>query len=559
MVTAAWRFCGAAKDRGRQRVSDRMTWTFAGALCAAILASCASGTSTTPKRADAARVSPVPCDQLPFLRLGHLAVTEARLFEPATVPHYASREVDEGTMRLPATCRIHGVSRPTADSEIRFEVVVPVGDAWNGRYEQVGNGAFAGRIPEEDILESVALGFAAAATDDGHEAGPADASWALGHPEKVVDFGYRAVKETHDAARAILLALTGRAPKYSYFSGCSDGGREALMEAQRFPDDFDGIVAGAPAIPTTRVLLGFAWDVLALEETPGSYIPRTKLETIEAAALAACGDEDGVIGDPRSCHFDPSSLECSGVDSPRCLTRAQVAALRKIYGGARTRTGEAIEPGYEPGGEAEPHGPQPDGWSFWISGGAPGPAGATGQYRLARSFFESMVFEVPGYDLHRLDFDRDVVTTDAKLASILNPDDPDLFPFARRGGKLIHYHGWVDAVIPPRDSVAYHDRVTARIGDAGRFYRLFMAPGMTHCYGGRGPNVLATRDAIVAWVERGVPPDRLLATKYVEDNPSKAIVRTRPLCPYPQRAEWNGHGDRRSADSFDCAAERLPR
>jgi feruloyl esterase len=523
------------------------------------------GSMGMPSGCRAERAAPAPgaapstsaptmtCEGLTSLQVPHVVLTDARIIAASTPPRSGPSGLDEGSFRLPAYCRIKGSSHPTADSDIRFEIAIPVGDAWNGRFEQVGNGAFAGRIPEGDMFEPLAAGYATAGTDDGHEAGPADASWAIGHPEKVIDYGYRAVKETRDAAIAVVRAYTGRAPRYSYFSGCSDGGREALTEAQRHPDDFDGIVAGAPTIPTTHVLFGFAWNFLALVESPASYIPRAKLPAIEAAALAACGDEDGVVQDPPSCRFDPSVLRCKGPDAPSCLTDAQLTALRKIYAGASDpHTGAAIEPGFEPGGEGEPAGPEPDGWAAWIVGSAPGAAGASGQYRLASAFFASMVFERPGYDLRRLDLSRDVGATDAKLASILNPENPDLGAFAKRGGKLIHYHGWLDPVLPPRDSIAYHDRVEQRMGDPRAFYRLFLAPGMLHCYGGRGPNFLDTRAAITAWVERGEAPDRLLATKYVDDTPVKPVQQTRPLCPYPERARWDGHGDRRLADSHVC-------
>ncbi|HEY3820065.1 MAG TPA: tannase/feruloyl esterase family alpha/beta hydrolase [Polyangiaceae bacterium] len=505
----------------------------------------------------ATALEPVRCEDLTRLRLPHVTVTETRLVEASDFANPGPSGAERPPLRLPRHCRVLGVSRPTADSEIRFEVAIPEGEAWNGRYEQVGNGAFAGKIHEGDVFVPLAAGFAAAGTDDGHEAGPADASWALGHPEKVIDFGYRAVKETHDAARAIIEAHTGRAPRFSYFSGCSTGGREALIQAQRYPDDFDGIVAGAPTVAFTHVLLGFAWNVQALEATPASYIPRAKLEAIEAAALAACGDEDGVVEDPLACRFDPASLRCKGADTPKCLTDAQVTALRKIYAGPRNpRTGELLEPGFEPGAEAEPHGPEPDGWSFWIAGGAPGAAGKTGEYLLGQTFFASMVFGDPKYDLRRLDFDGDVATTDARISAIVDPAATDLGAFARHGGKLIHYQGWEDAVLAPRGSVAYHERVQAKMGDTSAFYRLFMAPGMLHCEGGRGPNVLATRDAITAWVEHGTPPARLLATKFVDDNPGNSVVRTRPLCPFPQQATWTGTGDRQRAESYVCSPPR---
>jgi feruloyl esterase len=521
----------SCRDRGRQNETGQIR-----------------AVSAAPTAVQPAPATPVRCEDLRGLRLPHVSVTDARVVA-ATVPPYP------GAPSLPAYCRVLGASHPTADSDIRFEVAIPLGDAWDGRYEQVGNGAFAGRIPEGDILDALATGAAAAGTDDGHQAGPADASWALGHPEKLVDFGYRAVKETHDAAVAIVRANRGQAPRHSYFTGCSDGGREALMEAQRFPEDFDGIVAAAPAIFTTHVLFGFAWNARALDETPASYIPRAKLEAIETAALAACGgDEDGVIDDPPACRFDPAVLRCAGADRADCLTEPQIVALRKIYGGARNpRTGEPIEPGFEPGAESEPHGDEPDGWSFWIAGGAPGAAGNTGDYRLSRSFFAFMVFDDPAYDLHRVNFDGDVVIADARVAAILNPDSPDLRAFEKRGGKLIHHHGWEDAVLPPRDSIAYFERVRATMGDTSGFYRLFMAPGMLHCEGGRGPNVLASRGAIRAWVEQGTPPERLIATKFVHDSPAKDVVRARPLCPYPQRAVYAGTGDRALEASYACS------
>jgi feruloyl esterase len=494
----------------------------------------------------------MPCEDLPSLRLPHVTVTEARLV--------AAGSPKPGAPNVPAHCRVLGVSRPVPDSEIGFEVVIPVGDAWNGRYQQVGNGAFGGRLPEGDILDALADGYAVAGTDDGHRAGPADASWALGHPEKIVDYGHRAVKETREAALAILRAQTGRAPRYSYFTGCSAGGRDGLILAQRHPEDFDGIVSGSPTIGVVHALFGFAWNVQALAETPGSHIPRSKLDAIESSVLAACGDEDGVVEDPLSCRFDPAVLRCTGADGPKCLTDAQVAALKKIYAGATNpRTGERIEPGFEPGAEAEPHGTEPDGWAFWLTGAAPGEKGNTGQYRLARSFFAYMVFDDPAYDVRRVDFDRDVDRAEAKVGAVLDATDPDLRAFRKHGGKLIHFHGWNDQVLPGLDSTTYYERVEAKMGDPGDFYRLFMPPGMLHCRDGRGPNVLATTDAITAWVEKGIAPDRLLATKYVDDDRSKGVVRRRPVCPYPQLAKWDGKGDRAKAESFACVARDVAR
>jgi hypothetical protein len=465
--------------------------------------------------------APVSCEALPGLVLPHVTVVEARVVS-------AGGPASAGAPTLAAYCRVLGSSRPSPDSDIRFEVAIPVGESWNGRYLQVGNGGFAGKIPEDDILMGVAAGDAVAGTDDGHPSNRGtDASWAMGHPEKLVDYGYRAVKETSDAARAILRAYTGRAPNHTYFAGCSDGGREALMEAQRYPDDFDGIVAGAPANHATHLLFGMAWNALALRESPASYIPMAKLKAIEAAVLKACGDEDGVIEDPLACHFDPAVLRCSGAPTDRCLTEPQITALRKIYGGVRNpRTAERVVAGFEPGAEAEP-----GAWSDWIVGSAPGEAGHAVQLAFSTSFFRYMVFDDPQYDLARLNFDSDVSMTDAKVAGIINAVDPDLSAFRKRGGRLIQFHGWSDPVIPPRDSIDYFEAVQAKMGDTGDFYRLFLAPGLLHCDGGPGPNVLPTLEAISAWVERASVPERLVATKFADDDPTHPVERSRPLCP----------------------------
>ena len=483
------------------------------------------------------------CEGLMSLHLEHVTIRDARLA--------IAKPAGAGAPALPPSCRVMGTSAPTADSDIRFEVAIPVGQAWNGRYLQVGNGGFAGLVPEEDILAGLAAGYATAGTDDGHQSRyGTSASWAMGHPEKIVDFGYRAVKETRDAAREILRAYTGQSAKYAYFTGCSDGGREALMEAQRFPEDFNGIVAGAPANDTTNLLFGMAWTIRALLETPASYIPRAKLTAIEAAALKSCGDADGVVEDPLACKFDPAVLRCTGAENDQCLTDAQIAALRKIYRGAENpRTGARIEPGFEPGAEG-----QPGGWDDWIVGSAPGEAGHAVQFLFSSSFFRYMVFADPTYDLGRLSFDGDVATTDAKLASILNSSATDLGAFKKRGGKLLQYHGWADPVVPPRDSVGYYERVQAAMGDPRDFYRLFMAPGMLHCDGGPGPNVAPTLATIAAWVEAGAAPDRVVATKLAGDNPAGAVVRTKPLCPYPQMAKWDEKGDRKRAESYRCEA-----
>ncbi len=398
-----------------------------------------------------------------------------------------------------------------------------------------------------------------------------DASWAVGHPEKLIDFGYRAVHETARQSKAILRAYYGRENTHAYFNGCSDGGREAMMEAQRFPEDFNGIIAGAPANNWTRHFTGFIWNEKALGGAPGGILPVAKLPVIQKAALAACDRLDGVpdslLEDPRACHFDPMQLVCTApADGPDCLTRAQAEAVRKIYDGpVNPSTGEQIYPGYEPGTEADPAG-----WGPWIIGPI--------QAMFGNSFFSSAVFENPKWDWHTMDFDRDLQFANEKTAHILNSYNPDLRTFRAHGGKLIQYHGWGDAAIAPRDSIAYYKKVEAFLKQfpdsrsdsskpVGDFYRLFMVPGMGHCGAGTGPNHFgnddildssiwpqdADHDVVLAldrWVTQNVAPAKIIGT-----GKSGNSKMTRPLCPFPQIVRYKGTGDINDAANFTCAVE----
>lgn len=450
------------------------------------------------------------CADLNKFQLSHVTISEAVM----------------STGGVTGFCKVLGSAHPTADSDIRFEVVIP--EKWNGRYLQVGNGGFAGVIPERAMMAPLAQGYAVAGTDDGHEDTiNTDASWALHHPEKVIDFGYRAIKETTDAAKAIITANKGMAPSYSYFQGCSDGGREALMEAQRYPTDFDGIVAGDPANHWTHLLAGAGWGYQALTATPDSFLPIDKLKLVQAEAVKQCGDGDGVIEDPMACHFRPEKLRCARGDGPNCLSDAQLVALRKIYDGPKNpRTGEKLIAGFSPGGEGEDNG-----WGRWITGTTPDGKDAL-IYKFASNFFGDVVKGDPSYDLKRLNFDTDIAMTDAKAGPVFNSYNTDLSAFRLRGGKLIQYHGWADPAIPALDSVDYYRAVQKTMGPTGNFYRLFMAPGMLHCGGGPGPNILATLPAITQWVEQNKAPEMIAATKYKNSDATGGIVRTRPLCAF---------------------------
>ena len=491
------------------------------------------------------------CTNLTGLALPHTSVTSAvQVPATATVPTY---------------CLVEAHARPTPDSDIKILVGLPTATNWNGKYLQSGNGGFAGSVAPP--TGSVQLGYAGAATDDGHTGSAFDASWALGHPEKVVDFGYRALKETTDTAKALIAAFYGRSPRRSYFSGCSDGGREALQEAQRFASDWDGIIVGAPANFWTHHFTGFVYNQQILANTP---IPAAKLPAIQGAALAQCdasdGVVDGVVENPRSCRFDPGRMLCSGADSSTCLTQAQVTAVRALMNGVHDpRTGDLIFPGYVFNAVDDPNFL---GLGAWLFTGAPALGLTTPvQFVFGDQFFSYMVFGNPGWNFATLNFMTDVDLADARLAGILNSTNPDLSGIEGRGAKMIMYHGWEDGAISPFNTVNYYESVVAtQRGGRGRgegadgvalrrtqdFFRLFMVPGMLHCGSGPGPNSFDSLTALVNWVERGQAPDRILATKYVNDDPASGVVRTRPLCPFPEIAIYKGHGSTNDASSFDC-------
>nr|WP_294517818.1 tannase/feruloyl esterase family alpha/beta hydrolase [uncultured Rhodopila sp.] len=497
-------------------------------------------------------------------------------FTPPTLPGATTSPTP--ITGLPAFCRVQITSRPTSDSEIEIEVWLPTD--WNGKYLQVGNGGFAGNVPYSALGNGILRGYAVAGTNDGHvDPVNTDASWALGHPQKIIDFGYRSLKETTDKAKTVIKAYAGNAPQYSYFAGCSDGGREALMESQRYPEDFDGIVVGDPANNWIPLLAQHVWDMQALLVSTGSYIPLGKLTTITNAALAACDAEDGVadgvIGKPRQCHFNPNELLCTAGENTDCLTPPQLAAVKRIYAGPHNSEGQSVNPGFLPGAEA-----YAGGWSAWITGPGPDVSTLTQslQYGFGSNFFKYMVFDDPNWDLKTLNFDEDLAIAYSKpvdgqaLEDVLSSVNPDLRPFSGHNGKIIQYHGTTDAAIPPGDSIEYRRSLLSFFGvhdqrdpanTVGKFYRLFLVPGMQHCSGGPGANnfgqgaPLADSDhdvikALEAWVEQGRAPDRIIATKYTSDDPKQPALFTRPLCPYPALATWNGNGDSSDAANWSC-------
>lgn len=509
--------------------------------------------------------SPAPdCKNLASMKLPQTTIVSVELVEAGTFKVPGGDPLPD----LKAFCRVTGIAKPSSDSDIKFEVWLPAA-GWNGRLLGAGNGGFAGAVPYESqgggsLGDGLAEGYAAVGTDTGHEGGPTDAGWAIGHPEKLIDYGYRAIHEATLRAKVIVATFYGRKATHAYFTGCSNGGRQALMEAQRYPDDYDGILAGSPALDDTHLFAGlasidFVW--FGAGEKAG-YFPPGKLPAIQAAALAACdsrdGIKDGMIDDPRRCTFDPSTLLCQGPETDQCLTQPQLAALRTIYSG-QVLAGGAVLPGYSPGAEAD------GGWDGWITSS---PQAKSAFHNFALGYFGALVFGDPKWDFHSFDPDRDIPVADQKLASILNATDPDLRKFVARGGKLILYHGWADQVIQPLTTVDYYGRVRDTIGQkatAGSV-RLFMAPGMLHCYGGPGPSSFGQFEAgtgdpdtkigaaLQRWVEAGTAPDRIVATQHKNG----AVVRSRALCAFPNVAHYRGTGSTDDAANFDCVAPSSP-
>lgn len=465
---------------------------------------------------------------------------------------------------LPEFCRVQIVSAPSTDSDIKIEVWLPA-KGWNGRFRADGNGGFAGYINYTGMAVAIREGFASASTDAGHAGTFTDAAWALHHPEKVTDFGYRGIHEMTLAGKTAIKAFYGENARHSYFGSCSNGGRQALMEVQRFPDDYDGVIAGAPANFWTHLLTAGLWNAQALTATPGSYIPSSKIPAIAAAVNASCdakdGVRDGILTDPRRCRFDAATVLCKGSDSESCLTAAQVTTLKKLYEGAHDSHGREIFPGFLPGAEAGP-----DGWAAWITGTAPGRALL---FVFGEGFFADLVYENASWDYRNASLDDAVEAADAKTARALNATDPNLRPFHTHGGKLIIYHGWDDPAISALNTINYYGAVVRTLGeeDVNSFVRLYMVPGMQHCAGGPGadsfgaPGALRESDArhdiqvaMQEWVEKGIAPGTIIATKYEGDDPSQAVKMTRPLCPYPQAAKYKGSGDANDAANFVCAA-----
>jgi len=499
---------------------------------AGALAACLAG-------AVAAQSPSGSCEALSGLKLQDTTITTAAAV--AAGPFKPNANASAPAMTVPAFCRVAATLKPTPESNIRIEVWLPPAETWNGKFLGTGNGGAGGVISYPALANGLAKGYATTNTDMGTTTTGLDFSFGIGHREMVVDWGYRATHLMTQVAKQVAKSYYTRDPQQSYFMGCSTGGHQALTEARRYPEDYNGIVAGDPANNRVRLHMVGYWNYEATHNDPASYIPTTKLPMINRAVLDACDKIDGlgdaIIDDPRKCRFDPAAIACKGSDSADCLTAPQVAALKKIYQGPRNpRTGETIFPGMYLGSEVNPLGldrtlanapdsgrpSPPPGLAIWTN------------------------WKGPAYD-----WDKDATMVINELSPVLDDADPDLTAFRRRGGKLLLYTGWADPLIPAADLVNYYEGMQKKMGGASataEFARLFMVPGMGHCAGGTSPNRFDALAALEPWVEKGTAPEKMIASQVAQG----ATVRTRPLCPYPQVAKWNGTGSSDDAANFTC-------
>jgi len=530
-------------------MSRRLALAFSAALAGAALAQVAAS-ATSPGTA----CSNLAALTIPSVTIRSATAVAAGPFTPPSAPVAADGGVRTAvSMTLPAFCRVEATARPTSDSEIKFEVWIPPSEAWNGKFQGVGNGGYSGAIGYAAMAIGLRRGYAVASTDTGH-AGD-DMKFGQGHPEKVIDWAYRSVHVMTETSKLIVRVAQGRFAEHSYFVGCSSGGHQALSEAQRYPDDYDGIVAGDPANNRIRQTFAFLHSWIATHDKDGKpIIPQSKLALLTKAAVESCdaidGLKDGLIDDPRRCHFDPAKLLCPSTgsgqapkDDASCLTAAQAEAAKKTYDGTKNpRTGEQVFTGWPRGSEGFGDAPGQSWRAYIMDPLEP----------MRVGFFKYFLFHDPNWDYRSIDWERDLAYAEQKMP-FMAAVEKDLAPFKKRGGRLLMYTGWSDPVVPPQDTVAYYDAVVKAMGGLEKtreFYRFFLAPGMGHCSGGPGPNQFDHLTALEQWVEKGVAPDKMIATHSTNGK----VDRTRPLCMYPLVARWKGTGSSDEAANFTCVA-----
>jgi feruloyl esterase len=443
---------------------------------------------------------------------------------------------------MPSYCRVEGVLRPDPGSRIGYQLWLPAATAWTGRFQMFGNGGYSSQLPLGQMAEAVARGSAAVATDTGHSGD--DPDFARGAPQSIIDWGWRAVHLSAREGQRLTALHYGRPARHRYFAGCSTGGHQAMMEAQRFPEDFDGIIAGAPGANRVTLNAAFLWQFVANNPAPGTkpVLAASDLQLLQDHAFATCRAANGGaagglasdswLNDPLSCRPHPAALLCKPGTTGNCLNADQVRVAAAMYRGATDpRTGRRVTFPWLPGSEA--------GWAaYWADPRQPGEPARANFWRLWAGYGAA-------WQPWRFDFGRDLARARARLGPVIDAVDPNLEAFRKRGGRLLQYHGLADPVVSPLDTLAYRAAVARRGGELSRWNRLFLVPGMGHCAGGPGFWRFDAQAAIERWVEQGQAPERLIA-----DRPGGG--GSRPLCPYPARAVLRA-GPADAAESFVCA------
>lgn len=472
------------------------------------------------------------CQDLNALSLPGVTITTAEFIPagPLKLPANAPAFPSAPSMSMPSHCRVSAVLHPSSDSHIEMELWLP--KEWNGNFQGVGNGGFAGSISYSAMVAALLEGYATASNDTGHKGG--NALFGIGHPEKIVDYAYRSVHEMTVTSKILIREFYGKKPNLSYWNGCSTGGRQGLMEAQRYPEDYDAVIAGAPANYHSHLHASDLAVAVPILKNPERNVPRGKLEMLNRAVMDACdyldGVKDGILTAPHQCNFDPASLLCQEEDSEECLTQPQLDAVKSVYAPVKFTSGEIIYPGKAMGSEMT--------WMMFNST-QPSPV-SLGTFHLT--------FQDAEWDWRTFDIDRDTALADEKTGFI-NAIDPDLKAFKARGGKLLLYHGWNDFGISPDNTVNYYLSVLSKMGPGQEdWLRLFMVPGMGHCRGGDCPDQANYMGVMERWREANIAPDSITAY-HVTDN---RVDMTRPLCPYPQVAIYTGRGSTNDFENFTC-------
>ncbi|MBC5781327.1 tannase/feruloyl esterase family alpha/beta hydrolase [Ramlibacter sp. USB13] len=533
----------------------RLAALFAAAALSACGGGGGGGITEAPAPAPAAPVAKAcAINSFADLKLENATVLSA---EPVAANSYQPAGARNPIANLSAFCLVKGQSRPSADSLVNFELWVPQ-DGWNGKMVTTGNGGYSPALSYNDMAYAMRQGYAVMGGDTGHQStDPNEMFWGVGHPEKIKDWGTRSINAITVPGKGILAHLQGQSAKRAYYYGCSTGGHQGYAEVQQYPQDFDGVIAGAPGNNRVALNVEFLWRYQSnrVPNTNTTLLTNAKAALITQKAVAACdgldGVTDGVIADPRACTtsvFNVESLQCTGADAPDCLTADQVTAAKKIYAGPKNpRTGAQIYPGLAVGTES--------GWPGYWGGAAP----------VRSDFWALWVFDNPQWNWWTFDYDRDLTFSLSKVGPLVDQNNADISAFKARGGKLITYQGWSDPVVNAMDTIAYYEKVRTAQGSqqaTDSFFRLFLAPGMGHCSGGTGPTVFgnsaaqapnptADNDLLMAldrWVEQGAAPEAIVASRVQ----SGAVTASRPLCPYPKKAVYKGSGDVNAAANFSC-------